>query len=246
MTFNLDNKKELKEDIYLFENFLTEEECEAVIKYWDHSVEKGTLPWQGISFYESYASNLPNDEDVVKFGLPRDFFDTLEKKIQEAMEITRGDSVKLVSYHAQKWTEGAFAGYHSDNSPLDDPEYNAFERSKWAAFLYLNGDFEGGELNFRDHDISIRPKTGMLAAFSGGHHNIHEVQIITKGIRYTIGSFWDNAEAEYSEETKAKWEEEITEARIRQADDQKVWQENKAKGIMEEPPPYQKERLNKE
>ena len=72
MTFNLENKKELKEDIYLFEDFLTEEECEAIIKYWDHSVEKGTLPWQGISFYESYAYNMPNqltddkNKDVIK------------------------------------------------------------------------------------------------------------------------------------------------------------------------------------
>jgi len=243
MTFNLENQTKLKEDICVFENFLTEEECESILKYWKYSVEKGTLPWEGISFYESYASNLPDDDDVEKFGLPRDFFVNLEKKIQESVEITRGKPVKSVSYHAQKWITGAFAGYHSDNSPLDDPEYNAFERSKWASFLYLNGDFEGGELKFRDHDISIKPKAGMLASFSGGHHNIHEVQIITDGERYTIGSFWDNEESEYSEETKEKWKTEIAEARIRQAEDQKLWQENKSKGIMEEPPPYQKERL---
>jgi len=245
MTFNLDNNNRLREDICVFENFLTPEECESILKYWEHSVEKGTLPWEGISFYESYASNLPDDDDVERFGLPRDFFVNLEQKIKEATEITRGKGVKPVSYHAQKWTTGAFAGYHSDNSPLEDPEYNAFERSKWAAFLYLNDNFEGGELRFRDHNITIKPKAGMLAAFAGGHHNIHEVQIITSGERYTIGSFWDNEESEYSEETKARWEEEISSARIRQAEDQKLWQENKAAGIMMDPPPYQQERIKK-
>ena len=49
----------------------------------------------------------------------------------------------------------------------------------------------------------------MLAAFNGGHHNIHEVQMITKGTRFTIGSFWDNEEAEYSEEKQAMWETDM-------------------------------------
>jgi len=230
---NLNNKTMLREDICIFENFLTEEECKSVLAYWAHSVEKGTLPWSPISFYESYASNLPDDDDMIQFGLPRDFFSNLELKIQEATEIARNGSMKKVSYHAQKWIPGAFANFHSDNST--DGEYNAFERSKWATFLYLNENFEGGELNFKDHPITIKPKTGMLAAFAGGHHNEHEVKVILSGDRYTIGSFWDYAESEYSEEKKAAWEKEIAEVRAQQAEQFKEWEELKAKGIKLEP-----------
>ena len=236
---NLNNISKLKEDIVVFENFLTKEECDAVIKYWDHSVEKGTLMWQPISFYDSFASNLPDDEDKEKYNIPLNFFTELKEKIKEATEICRGKPVKEVSYHAQKWIEGAYAGFHSDNSSLDSSEYNAFERSKWACFLYLNDDFEGGALYFRDHDIKIQPKTGMLAAFSGGHHNIHEVQMVTKGMRWTIGSFWDNIEAEYSDEKRAEWEKTITEERKRQAHDAKTWAEMKEQGIRLIPGPDQ-------
>ena len=239
MTYNLEYQTRIKEDVIIFENFLTSEDCDNILKYWDHSVEKGTLKWDPISFYDSYASNLPDDEDKEKFNLSKDFFTTLQDKIQEGTAICRGKGVKLVSYHCQKWIEGAYAGFHSDNTPIDSPEYNSFERSKWAAFLYLNDDFEGGALNFRDHDITINPKKGMLVAFAGGHHNIHEVQMILKGERWTIGSFWDDEESEYSEEKKALWESDITEQRKRQAEDAALWAEMKERGQRMYPGPDQ-------
>lgn len=230
---NLENMEWKKDDILVFNNFLTEEECQNIIKYWEHSVQKETLPWEPISFYESYASNLPNDEDVLKFNLPKDFFNKLEEKIQEASEIARKGKLRKVSYHAQKWEPGAFADYHSDNST--NGVYNAFERSKWATFLYLNDDYEGGELEFRDHDIKIKPKTGMLASFNGGAQNEHQVTMVKNGYRYTIGSFWDFAEVEYSDEKRAAWEKEIAEARIQQARDQEIWAKLKSQGIMLKP-----------
>lgn len=234
---NLENKIVLREDIVLFENFLTEEECQNVLRYWEHSVEKGSLPWSPISFYESYASNLPDDDDMVKFGLSRDFFTNLETKIQEATAVARGGDVKKVSYHAQKWIPGAFANFHSDNS--SNGEYNAFERSKWATFLYLNDNFTGGALNFKDHPITVQPKTGLLAAFAGGHHNEHEVQIVKSGDRYTIGSFWDYAESEYSDEKKAQWETEIAAVRAEQDVQFKEWEAMREKGIKVEPRQYE-------
>lgn len=237
--FNLNDQNRLKEDIVVFENFLTKEQCENILKYWDHSLKKNTIIWDPISFYDSFASNLPDDSDKENFGLPSDFFTKLQDKIQEATALCRGNPVKLVSYHAQKWVEGAYAGYHSDNTAIDSDEYNSFERSKWAAFLYLNDDFEGGALNFRDHPITINPKTGMLVAFAGGHHNIHEVQMVTKGLRWTIGSFWDNEESEYSEEKKAIWEKDIEEQRKLQAEDAKKWAEMKEKGERMRPGPEQ-------
>jgi Rps23 Pro-64 3,4-dihydroxylase Tpa1-like proline 4-hydroxylase len=237
MIYNLDGKKVLKHDIVAYENFISPEHCDAILKYWEHSTEKGTLPWGAISFYESFSANLPEDADMLDFGLPENFFKDLEAGIQAATEDTRGKPIRKVSYHAQKWIEGAFAGFHSDNSSLDDPEYNAFERSKMATFLYLNEDFEGGELNFRDHDIKIKPTKGLLVAFEGGHHNIHEVLPIESGVRFTVGSFWDFDEIQYTDETKARWETEISEARIQQAKDAEEWANMRERGERLRPGP---------
>lgn len=230
------NRIDYKHDIVGYENFLPEEECKKIIDYWNYRIEKGNLQWNAISFYESYAFGFEDeDEDLLLFNLPKDYFMTLKEKIKKATEESMGRSLKEVSYHAQRWIAGGFGNMHSDNST--NGEYNSFERSKYATFLYLNDDFEGGALNFRDHPIKIKPKIGMLVSFDGGAENEHEVQVIESGERYTIGSFWDYLESNYDDEKKAKWEEDLRIIREQQAIEQKEWADLREKGERMPPPP---------
>jgi hypothetical protein len=53
---------------------------------------------------------------------------------------------------------------------------------------------------------------------------------IENGTRYTVGSFWDFEEIEYSDETRARWETEIAEARLQQAKDAEEWAEMRDRG----------------
>jgi hypothetical protein len=224
------NRIDYKDNIVVFENFLSKEECDAIIKYWDHSLKNGNLGWTRIGFYGSSAANLPVGDDIVDFGLPLDLVESLSAKMQEVANMTRGGlGLKPIGVpHAQIWVTGGFTHPHSDNST--NGVYNAFERSKWATFLYLNDDIEGGELYFPDHNFSIKPKTGLLAAFDGGHKNQHGVTLITSGTRYTIGQFWDYAESEYSQEKIDQWAEELKTTRAEQAVQLKDWEESEAKG----------------
>ena len=57
-----------------------------------------------------------------------------------------------------------------------------------AANLYLNDDFEGGELFFPNLDISIKPKARQLIIFPGGNEYVHGVKTVTKGARYVLFS----------------------------------------------------------
>jgi len=227
---NLDNKQRLSKDIVIYENFLTEEESAAVIKVLEKAVENNTISWTPISFYESYSSVLPQDNDpaLEEFGLSPTFFSDVKNKIIEAVasiEDIDPMSVAQIGYHTQKWEPGAFARAHSDNTD-EKGNPSAFERSRYAAFIYLNEDFNGGVLNFVKNDISIKPKTGLLAAFAGGFENMHEVTLITKGVRYTLGSFWDDREeSDYPEELRKKWEEEIKKVREYQEKEKAEWQE---------------------
>jgi Rps23 Pro-64 3,4-dihydroxylase Tpa1-like proline 4-hydroxylase len=228
------NKIEYKKDIIVYEDFLSEEECKSILSYWEYKQNQGRLLWNPISFYESYAFGFEDaDEDLKQFNLPSDYFSQLKDKIQKATEEAHNRPVKEVSYHAQKWIPGAFASFHSDNS--SNGEYNAFERSKIATFLYLNDDFSGGELKFKDDPITIAPKRGMLATFEGGHENEHEVRVVEENDRFTIGSFWDYAESEYSQEKLDSWAKEIAEIRAQQAIQQKEWEELREKGVRLQP-----------
>jgi len=226
---NLDNKKRINEDLVVYENFLTAEESAKIILALEKQVTNEKISWTPISFYESYSSVLPqdNDPELEEVGLTATIFSDIKKGIIKAVASvhnTPEEKISQIGYHTQKWEPGAFARIHSDNTD-EKGNTGAFERSRYAAFLYLNDDFEGGLLKFPDRDIEIAPKTGLLAAFDGGFNNMHEVTLITKGIRYTLGSFWDDREeSDYPEELRASWKKEMDEVRAKQKIEKEEWQ----------------------
>jgi len=227
---NLENRNPLTEDIVIYENFLTPEESASLIKVLDKQAENGGIQWTPISFYESYSSILPKDGDpeLEEFGLPSTFLSDVKAKMIEAVASIKGLDPKVIveiGYHTQKWEPGAFARKHSDNTD-EHGNTGPFERSRYAAFIYLNDDFEGGLLKFPDQDVEIDPKVGTLAVFDGGHKNMHEVTLITKGIRYTIGSFWDDRdESAYPQETRDAWAAEMKKIRENQQLEKAEWQD---------------------
>jgi hypothetical protein len=220
----------LKDEAYVVKEFMTQQECEAVIKYLEWQVNVGYIEWNQISFYGSLAMGYwPYDNNLLAFGLPSTFFDELKQRIKKASEEALGIDLTEISFHAQKWITGAFADYHSDNSD-EHGNPTAFERSKYAAFAYLNDNFEGGLLKFKDSDIVIKPEVGLLAIFAGGHENMHRVTTVESGERYTVGSFWDNAKNEYTDEQRAAWEKELSEVRAEQEKLYKKWDEDAKNG----------------
>jgi hypothetical protein len=227
---NLANKKRLTDDIVLYENFITPEQSKKIIDVLDTVANNGSLSWTPISFYESYSSTLPSDgaQEIIDFDLEPDIFSQIKAGIIEAVASVHGlesSTICQIGYHTQKWEPGAYARLHSDNT---DSEGNsgAFTRSRYAAFLYLNDDFSGGLLKFPKQEIEISPKAGMLAVFDGGFNNMHEVSLIESGVRYTIGSFWDDREEDaYPQELRDSWAEEMKKTREAQEIERKEWQE---------------------
>lgn len=226
---NLNNKNRLTKDIVLYENFIDADTAAKLVKVLDKHAALGTIEWMPISFYESYSSVLPpdNDEHVIAEGLPSNIFSQMKKGIIEAVASVHDLDPKIISqigYHTQKWEPGAYARIHSDNTD-EHGNSGAFTRSRYAAFLYLNDDFEGGLLQFPDQGINIKPKVGMLAAFDGGFNNMHEVTLITSGVRYTIGSFWDDREEDaYPQELRDAWAAEMKATREKQEVERAEWQ----------------------
>ena len=213
----------IRDEFFLIENFIDEKTCNAVIKYFEYLVENKVLQWNEISFYGSQAMGYwPSDDRLKLFGLEPDFFSKLKQKIKSKTEELLGFEVTEVSYHAQRWIDGAFADYHSDNSD-EHGNPTAFERSKYAVFIYLNDDFQGGHLRFKDSDIDVEPQIGLCAVFAGGHTREHMVTTVKNGIRYTIGSFWDDARCEYTDAQREAWAEELKQVRAEQEELYKKW-----------------------
>jgi hypothetical protein len=227
---NLNNKKRITIDIVVYENFISDEECKKMIQALDAQAESGKLSWMPISFYESYSSVLPqdNDQEVLDAGLSPTIFSDIEKAMPEAIASVHDLEPKTIckiGYHTQKWEPGAYARIHSDNTDAEGKS-GAFTRSRYAGFLYLNDDFKGGLLKFPGQEIEIQPKVGMLAVFDGGFSNMHEVTLIESGVRYTIGSFWDDREeSDYPQELRDAWAEEMKATRAQQEIERAEWQD---------------------
>ena len=182
-----------------------------------------------MGFYGSSGKGLLTDNETMKkFELPENFFDDLKNKYQEAVGKVFDRKVRANTSHAQKWDVGGFASPHSDNSDHDGNP-NAFEINKYVGILYLNDDYEGGELYFCDKNnnmekyLSFKPNAYSYYVFPGGVENIHGVSEITKGTRYTMVSFWDYAEIEYDQETLDRWKAEEEEVRKEQAKQKEEW-----------------------
>ena len=191
--------------------------------------ENCDVEWGDIAFYGSSGKGIKTDSETMKkFDLPEGFFDKLKDKYQEAVQAVFGREVKANTSHAQKWDVGGFASPHSDNSD-NDGKPNAFEINKYVGILYLNDDYEGGQLYFCDKDnemnpyLSFKPNVYSYYVFPGGYENIHGVSEITKGTRYTMVSFWDYADSKYDQATLDRWEEEEKQVRIEQAKQKEEW-----------------------
>ena len=56
----------------------------------------------------------------------------------------------------------------------------------FSLVTYFNDDYEGGEIHFKNHNITIKPKAGSLIMFPSQEPFIHEVLSIKRGTRYMM------------------------------------------------------------
>lgn len=208
-----------KDDIISYEGFISQETCKDLIDYFESAKEY----WDLICFFNSYGMSLVPDNDILEASnINWDILNDISDRMQECINSSTGRPLKRNSIHAQKWEVGSFAMPHSDNSDLDGNP-NGWRDNKYVSILYLNEEYEGGVLTFDEHGITLKPKAGTLVTFPGGIENLHSVTEVTDGLRYTIVSFWDFADIEYSEEEKKAMEDDIAKERVVQAEKKEVW-----------------------
>lgn len=116
-----------------------------------------------------------------KYMTDEEIVQNIKPEIGESVEggkITSGNQIKF----AMDW--------HNDNSPQgQQPIVFSFS-------LYLNDDFEGGELEFKHKDILIKPKAGMLVGITPGEQYAHRVRkVLGPNSRHTLyGNSWNDLE----------------------------------------------------
>jgi len=88
-------------------------------------------------------------------------------------------------YHLLKYEEGECYDAHCDQlggRETGPPKY-------LTVMMYPNDDYEGGEVYFPRHDISVKPTAGDVFVFPSGLAFPHGCKPVTKGTRYCVVSW---------------------------------------------------------
>jgi hypothetical protein len=142
------------------------------IKYWDKKC---------IYYNEEYV--------------PTDIKDILKQVclgMRKYIQINLTNSRYLYSEFPQivKWKEGDEMTPHADNIEQDNITPNASPWREFGGVLYLNSDFDGGEIYYPNIGIQVSPKPGMIVLHPAGIKYTHGVTKVTHGKRYTMSSFF--------------------------------------------------------
>lgn len=90
-----------------------------------------------------------------------------------------------------RYRQGGLYVKHADSENFDT-DFGAWNKTidrDLSLLVYLNDDFEGGELLFEKFNFHIRPEPGMAVIFPSDHRYIHEAQRVNSGVRYAIVSW---------------------------------------------------------
>lgn len=160
--FNLGNSVN---NIQITENVLSQEEHKQLLDYVTSADSWETQPW-GVKF-------------IVSKEMPEAIVDMLEKIFSIAykkstdfynvdLRVFERTAIPLI-----KFEKGYKMNEHADTT------------GDIAAIYYINDDYEGGEINFMDHNLKIKPKANSFITFPSNSDYWHEVLENTDKERYS-------------------------------------------------------------
>jgi hypothetical protein len=187
--------KNLDCDIYLYSNSIPDninilDEFESLFKNHNKSFESAPPSKNGDfdNFRSCTVFSLkPNDSDSQDLINDKD---KLNKRINDIMQTDILEFIKKTGFKPNyqdpweivRYTESQSIRWHCDSEC--DP-------CLISLFVYLNNDYSGGELEFRDFlpGKKIKPEPGSLLAFPSGLSYIHKVNPIESGVKYILRTF---------------------------------------------------------
>jgi hypothetical protein len=124
-------------------------------------------------------------------------FPDTERKARRILQLWRRRAVALISDHVGgrvysdtvqvvRWEGQAMPPHQDDRHPDGSPHKTPWRA--WASIIYLNDDFDGGEIYFLGTGECYKPVAGSLVFFEGARW--HGVRAVTRGVRYTSPSWY--------------------------------------------------------
>lgn len=181
--FNTEGFVKLGKDIYVYNNFISDNECKEICKIAE-TIEDNN--WMHL---DDTARSFKEIEQLVPIH------DRIKSLLDQ--EVYLGTYKKLV-----RMKKGSIGKRHADyydfrlqreaNAQLKKGEkFKLVENIVGALILYFN-DFEGGSLSYPVQGISYKPKKGDLLIHSSEKHCLHQVTEVLSEFRYSHSNHFFN------------------------------------------------------
>lgn len=182
--------------IHIVHDFLPAETCARWIAYLE------TQPRQALAVHshdDSEPSGLAKQQvsgrvtDKVEQGeLAQEIVTTVGRAYAEPIKEVCGRAVEWYENpQVLRYEPGGLYGPHSDSDhflPAEGLWKKVIDRDM-SMLLYLNQDFTGGELSFRQFNYTYRPQAGDLLFFPSNGQYAHQALPVRSGTRYVIVSW---------------------------------------------------------
>lgn len=154
-----------------------------------------TLQDHNCSFLLKHREELKGNsyEDVVEWmcdtkypNLYNYIYELIQPNVQDYINKYNPElSIELDGIGIIRQPEGAYDNLHTD-TPLLKNKHDEIILRPFVCLVYLNDDFEGGELVFPTHKQTIKPEQGKMVMFPASWMYPHFVLPIGNGERYFI------------------------------------------------------------
>ena len=194
-------------NILLNSEILSTRDLSELINYIDTSKDIYELMPNGPGC-DLYENGQPVSVKTVSFYKPdkkiQTVLDNLTSSLKKHVEFEYGQRLFLdPNFSGRIWSEGDYQSPHSDSEynnatlclDIDDSQTNWTNNiprflSDYSSLVYLNDNYEGGELVFPEYNLNIKPKAGDIITFPTNAMYLHAVNKIKSGTRYNVVLKW--------------------------------------------------------
>lgn len=172
-----------KSMIHVVEDFISENESQILNCY----IRTNTI-WAKSQTHENWEDRVHNVNlfsDCEAKNTAQTIIDRVGLKIEEVLNVKLADNQPSIV----RWLPGNGQAPHADKQ-LPDGSPNLYPQNDIASLVYLNDDYEGGDIWFPNQNISIKPNKSSLIFFPGDLNFLHGVTPVKNRVRYTMPSFW--------------------------------------------------------
>lgn len=153
-----------------------------------------------------YGMKIPEYRDCVDFKYKKTDIEhdksEASLKLQQLWQDVYDRNVQAVKYYARHFNIGELRYWEAMNFVRYGPGQHFQEHSDngysyncvVSLVSYPNDDYEGGELYFRQQNLTLKPKAGDLFVFPSNYMYAHRAMPVSEGVKYSIVTMLDYSE----------------------------------------------------